>query len=158
MEKGTFYEALYESHHEVVIRLIEKTFQEAHKFNVEVGICGELGSDTELAKRFYQMGIDELSMAPSKIPKVAYELGKIEKKSDAISMAAKTKHAFSIKSQDTEVLVHVGIDTVEMNGRGFESNLYEGREVKAGEELMRFDIEAIKGAGYEPIVVVVKLS
>lgn len=198
----------YDAHHEAVLRLIEMTCKEAHKYNVEVGICGELGSDMELAERFYKMGIDELSMASSKIPAAAYALKKVKEQNESnmilgicapvegylipmedipddtfsnglmgqcvgiypgegiitapidgvISMVAKTKHAFSIKSQDAEVLVHVGIDTVEMNGKGFECNLSEGREVKTGEEMMRFDIDAIKEAGFEPIVVVVKLS
>ena len=54
-------------HHEAVIRLIELTAKNAHTHGKWVGICGELGTDEELTKKFLQMGIDELSVSPSYI-------------------------------------------------------------------------------------------
>ena len=47
-----------------------------------------------------------------------------------------------------EVLIHVGIDTVNMKGEGFELLVAEGEKVKAGQKLLTFDIEKIKAAGY----------
>ena len=55
-----------------------------------------------------------------------------------------------------ELLLHIGIDTVEMQGDGFEYLIKEGQEVKAGDLMLEFDIEAIKAAGLEiisPVVV-----
>lgn len=76
-----------------------------------------------------------------------------------ITMVAKTKHAFSIKnSSGLELLIHVGIDTVELNSRGFHNTLKEGMNVAKNQELMTFDIDKIKEAGYSPIVVVVKME
>lgn len=54
-------------HHEAVLRLIQLTADNAHKYGKWVGICGELGSDTELTEEFLRMGIDELSVSPSYI-------------------------------------------------------------------------------------------
>lgn len=54
----------YNPHSEAVLRLIEMTVKNAHKENIWVGICGELGADTELTGRFLEMGVDELSMSP----------------------------------------------------------------------------------------------
>jgi len=66
-------------------------------------------------------------------------------------------HAVSIRAPDgTEVLVHIGIDTVHLAGRGFEARTRAGRTVHAGEELIRFDLDAVaRGAKslLTPIVV-----
>ena len=59
-----------DTHHEAVLRLIELTAENAHKNNVWVGICGELGSDLELTERFVKAGIDELSVYPAAILKL----------------------------------------------------------------------------------------
>ena len=55
----------FDPHHEAVLRLIEITVNNAHAHGKWVGICGELGADTELTERFLRMGIDELSVSPS---------------------------------------------------------------------------------------------
>lgn len=47
-----------------------------------------------------------------------------------------------------EILIHVGIDTVNMNGDGFELFVAMGEKVKAGQKLLAFDIDKIKAAGY----------
>ena len=57
----------YNPHHEAVLRMIQMTIDGAHKHGKWVGICGELGADTTLTERFVQMGIDELSVAPSMV-------------------------------------------------------------------------------------------
>ena len=55
----------FDPHHEAVLRLIELTVNNAHAHGKWVGLCGELGADTELTERFLRMGIDELSVSPS---------------------------------------------------------------------------------------------
>ena len=54
-------------HHEAVLRLIRYTVEQAHQAGIWVGICGELAADPSLTQTFVEMGIDELSMSPSKI-------------------------------------------------------------------------------------------
>lgn len=56
---------IYDSHHEAVLRMIQIVIDNAHKNGIWAGICGELGADTSLTKRFIEMGIDELSVTPS---------------------------------------------------------------------------------------------
>ena len=66
-----------------------------------------------------------------------------------ISTVADTRHAVGITGPDgMEVLIHVGIDTVNMKGEGFNLLVSEGDKVKAGQKLMIFDIAKIKEAGY----------
>lgn len=54
----------FDPHHEAILRLIQLTIENAHKYGAWCGICGELGADMELTARFIQMGIDELSVSP----------------------------------------------------------------------------------------------
>ncbi len=63
-------EAFVNTHHEAVLRLIESSAKNAHQHGAWIGICGELGADTELTERFLRMGIDELSVSPSFVLKV----------------------------------------------------------------------------------------
>lgn len=66
-----------------------------------------------------------------------------------IATVADTKHAIGIVGEDgMEVLIHVGLDTVTMNGQGFSVRVHEGEQVKAGQELMTFDRDAIAEAGF----------
>lgn len=196
----------YIPHHDAILKLIEMTVQTAHKFNIEVGICGELGADTEMAGEFVRMGIDELSMAPAKILPMAEALKNCKKSTESvdvlspvkgtlvpmeeipdetfssgvlgpcigvdpdnnilyspcdgeISMVAETGHAFGIRREaGDEILIHVGIDTVELQGKGFDNPLKVGQKVSVGEKLMSFDKDIIVKAGLSPMVVIVKLE
>ena len=66
-----------------------------------------------------------------------------------ISSVADTFHAIGITGPGgMEVLIHVGVDTVNMKGDGFELFVAEGDKVKAGQKLIGFDMEKIKAAGY----------
>ena len=66
-------------------------------------------------------------------------------------------HAVGMESTDgVEILIHVGMDTVKLNGRCFTIHVEEGEQVKKGQLLLEFDIEAIKKEGYEvttPVVI-----
>lgn len=64
-----------------------------------------------------------------------------------------TGHAVGLSFGDTEVLIHIGINTVELNGRGFETHVRQGDTVKKGEPLVTFDKDFIEEKGYDPTVV-----
>lgn len=67
-----------------------------------------------------------------------------------------TKHAIGLISRNgAEVLIHIGINTVELNGKYFESFVKQGEQVKAGQKLVTFEPEKIKDAGYSTQVMVV---
>ncbi len=56
-----------------------------------------------------------------------------------------TKHALGLKTEEgLELLIHIGMDTVEMKGNGFESFVSEGEKVKVGDKLIKFDMELVK--------------
>ncbi len=57
-------DSFFDPHHEAILRLIQMTIENAHKYGAWCGICGELGADMELTSKFVQMGIDELSVSP----------------------------------------------------------------------------------------------
>ncbi len=57
----------FDPHHKAVIRMIEMTVNNAHKEGVWVGICGELAADTTLTETFLSVGVDELSVSPSRL-------------------------------------------------------------------------------------------
>lgn len=67
-----------DTHHEAILRLIEMAAQNAHKHGAWIGICGELGADTELTETFLRMGIDELSVSPSFVLKVREKVRSID--------------------------------------------------------------------------------
>ena len=72
-----------------------------------------------------------------------------------ISSVTDTHHAVGITGPgDMEVLIHVGVDTVAMNGDGFTCLVSEGEAVKAGQPLIRFDRDKIKAANHPDVVVV----
>jgi PTS system beta-glucosides-specific IIC component len=72
-----------------------------------------------------------------------------------IKAAMKTGHAFGIKSDDgVEVLVHIGIDTVQLQGRGFESAVTRGQQVRAGDLLAVVDLALVAEAGYDTTTLV----
>lgn len=67
-----------------------------------------------------------------------------------------TKHAIGIVSDNgAEILIHIGIDTVDLNGKYFESFVKQGDHVELGQELIDFDIDKIKEAGYSTDTMVI---
>lgn len=73
-----------------------------------------------------------------------------------IIQVADTKHALGLESSNgIELLVHVGMDTVEMKGEGFDVLVKEGQSVKRGQQLMTFSMDAIKAAGHPATTAVI---
>lgn len=60
----------YNAHHRAVLKMIKIVVENAHKAGKWAGICGELGADTKLTETFVNMGVDELSVAPSMVLKL----------------------------------------------------------------------------------------
>ncbi len=76
----------------------------------------------------------------------------------SVMMLFPTKHAIGLVSEGgMEVLVHVGVDTVQMNGDGFEALVEQGAAIKKGDKLLTFDIDKIREAGH-PATVIVALT
>ncbi|MDE7016591.1 MAG: PTS glucose transporter subunit IIA [Lachnospiraceae bacterium] len=69
-----------------------------------------------------------------------------------VSTVFPTGHAAAVTSKDgVEILIHVGLDTVKLNGKHFTIHAKEGQEVKKGDLLLEADIEQIKAEGYDVI-------
>ena len=65
-------------------------------------------------------------------------------------------HAFGIETgEGVELIVHVGLDTIELRGAGFEKLATEGDRVEAGQPIVRFDLEEIRRGGYDPVTPIV---
>ena len=71
-----------------------------------------------------------------------------------VVMVAKTKHALGLQTADgVEVMIHLGIDTVELDGKPFDLQVAAGSEVKAGQQLGTMDLQAIKDAQKDDTVI-----
>ena len=71
-------DAFYDAHHEAILRMLKMVVDNGHKEGCWVGICGELGADTELTETFLKMGFDELSVSPSMILRVRDQIRKTD--------------------------------------------------------------------------------
>ncbi len=84
------------------------------------------------------------------------ETGKVYSPMDGtVSQLADTFHAIGIEAGGVELLLHVGIDTVDMKGDGFKSHIKEGQAVKKGDLLLTMDLEKIKAAGHPATIMVI---
>ncbi len=73
-----------------------------------------------------------------------------------VSAIFPTNHAVGLTNKDgVEVLIHVGLDTVELNGKHYTGLVKNGDTVKKGDTLVTFDIDEIKKAGYDVITPVI---
>ncbi len=74
-----------------------------------------------------------------------------------VSMLFDTLHAIGlVSSEGAEILIHIGMDTVQLNGKYFKAHVKQGEQVKTGQLLLEFDIPAIKEAGYDvttPVII-----
>lgn len=76
-----------------------------------------------------------------------------------IVMVFPTKHAIGLKDlKGSEYLVHIGVDTVNMNGEGFKSYVSAGEKVKKGAKLIKFPLNRILELGLDSVVMVVKTT
>ncbi|WP_019552370.1 beta-glucoside-specific PTS transporter subunit IIABC [Propionispira raffinosivorans] len=76
-----------------------------------------------------------------------------------LSMVYPTGHAIGITSKSgKEILIHIGIDTVKLDGEGFKSHIKTGMEVKKGDLLIEVDLNLLKEKGYDTTVIIVILN
>lgn len=73
-----------------------------------------------------------------------------------VELVFDTKHAVSITGDSgEEILIHIGIDTVNLKGKYFTTHVKAGDKVKAGDLLVEFDMEQIKESGYDTITPII---
>ena len=70
-----------------------------------------------------------------------------------ISQLADTLHAVGLEAGGMEILIHVGVDTVDMNGNGFKSEVKPGQTVRKGDLLLTMDLAKIHEAGHPATVI-----
>lgn len=70
-----------------------------------------------------------------------------------VSQLADTLHAVGIEAFGMEILIHVGVDTVEMGGDGFANTVSAGQDVKKGDLLLTMDLDKIRAANYAATVI-----
>ena len=107
-------------------------------------IAGEVVGLADAGDKVFASGAlgDGVGIVPSESTVVAPVSG-------TLMTVAKTGHAFGIKTDDgVEVLVHVGIDTVKMDGRGFDVRVEKKQHVEAGDILAQVDFDAVAAAGF----------
>ena len=80
--------------------------------------------------------------------------GKVYAPADGtISQTTDTLHAVGLTVDGMELLIHAGVDTVEMNGAGFTNAVQEGQAVKKGDLLLTMDLEQVRAAGHGTVVI-----
>ena len=73
-----------------------------------------------------------------------------------VTVVFPTKHAIGLKADNgVEILIHIGVDTVELEGKYFETVVKEGDRVLPGQLLSKVDFSGIKEAGYDPTIIVI---
>lgn len=73
-----------------------------------------------------------------------------------VTLIAETKHAIGFETSDgLQVLIHLGIDTVELKGRGFQLDVSQGQRVQAHTKLGTMNLRQIKAAGYKTTILTV---
>lgn len=71
-----------------------------------------------------------------------------------VTLVSETKHAFGIKTKDgADILVHLGIDTVELKGKPYEVSIKQGDKIVAGQSVIKMDLKMIKDAGKQTTII-----
>jgi PTS system, glucose subfamily, IIA component len=133
----------------------KEEFEQTHeKHDLKSPVKGTVEPLSEVNDETFASGVmgKGIAIVPSE--------GKIYAPDDGVVTATfDTGHAIGLHlDNDADVLIHIGIDTVQMNGDGFKQLVKKGDHVKAGQELVDFDIDKIKKAGYDPTVMMIVLN
>lgn len=76
-----------------------------------------------------------------------------------IETMASTKHAVYLSlPEKIKLLIHIGLDTIDLKGEGFETELESGMSIQKGDPLVTFDAEMLKEKGYNPVIAVIVLD
>ncbi|MFC6200552.1 PTS beta-glucoside transporter subunit IIBCA [Lactiplantibacillus nangangensis] len=129
----------------------KSTTTEVAAEDLNAPIAGRVMPLSEVPDDVFSQGLigQGIAVDPSEGRLVAPTAGTIE-------MVYETKHALGMKTDNgAELLFHIGLDTVQLNGKYFESDVKVGQHVEAGELLETFDLDKIKAAGYNPVTMMV---
>ena len=131
---------------EVGATATERTDEKLHS-----PIVGEVVALSEVNDPVFSSGVmgQGIAVKPSK--------GVVYAPADAeIAIAFPTGHAYGLKTDNgAEILIHVGIDTVSLNGKGFEAKVFQGDRVRAGDIIGTFDSEVIAANGLDDTTMVI---
>lgn len=125
---------------------------EGNQIKIHSPLDGELVPLTEVEDEVFSSGA--MGQGAAIIPTDGKLVAPFDSK---ITSFFPTKHAIGLTDENgVELLIHIGMDTVQLNGKHFTSSVEEGQKVKQGESLVNFDVSAIQQAGYSvvsPIIV-----
>ena len=140
---------LDESRQEPVLKTEATTVKE--KQRIQAPVQGQLVSLDQINDEVFasqQMG-KTLAIYPTEEQIVSPGNGKV-------TALYPTHHAIGLKLDNgAEILLHIGINTVELKGQGFETFVKVGERVRLGQKLLSFDKQIIQAAGYDPTVLVI---
>ncbi|HAP3802171.1 beta-glucoside-specific PTS transporter subunit IIABC [Enterococcus faecalis] len=140
---------LDESRQEPVLKTEATTVKE--KQRIQAPLQGQLVSLDQINDEVFasqQMG-KTLAIYPIEEQIVSPENGQV-------TALYPTHHAIGLKLDNgAEILLHIGINTVELKGQGFETFVKVGERVRLGQKLLSFDKQIIQAAGYDPTVLVI---
>ena len=124
------------------------------KHTINSPVVGETRKLSEVNDETFASGVmgNGIAVIPSE--------GLVVAPADGIASAVfDTSHAIGIHlDNDADLLIHVGIDTVELHGKYFETLVKKGERFHEGQPLLKFDLEKIKAAGYDPTVMIIVLN
>ena len=125
--------------------------EERNKSIIYAPCSGEVIKLEDVPDEVFSSGImgEGFAILPSDSKFGSPAFGKVEN-------AYKTGHAYTILSNDgLDILIHIGIDTVELDGEHFEKRVESGDKVKKGDVLAIADIDKIIEAGFDPVCILV---
>lgn len=126
----------------------ETTIVSATKLDVKPFAKGEVVELNKVNDAVFSTGVmgNGFAIVPTEGKVFAPFAGKV-------TMVFETKHAIGLRSDNgVEVLVHIGLDTVNLKGEHFNVHIKEGDTIEAGQLLVEFDLEKLKELGYDTII------
>lgn len=128
---------------------------EAEKLEIQESVTGEILLDSHMEGEAIPMSeVKDETFAAEVLGKgiaIIPKKGEVTAPCDAVvETVFATRHAIGLKADNgVEILIHVGINTVELGGKFYTSHVKEGDRVKTGQVMLTFDMEKIKEAGYD---------
>lgn len=136
---------------EVTENAVEEKEELVNKIKIASPVNGNIVPLNEVEDETFASGIMGKGIAI--IPKDGKIVSPIN---GTVQTIFKTKHAIGLLSDDgAEILIHVGMDTVQLNGEHFISHIKDGDKVKVGDPLVDVDIDAIKEKGYNTVTPII---
>ena len=110
-------------------------------------VSGEVISQEQIPDETFAMGL--LGKGVGILPSQKEILAPFD---GTVIMTTQTGHAVAVKNaQGVKLMIHVGIDTVELEGNGFQLHVTDGELVKKGQKLMTVDLKLLKEKGYNSV-------